>query len=66
MAFWESMSPDQQEAFETEALENAEQLTRRLYIQHSAKRGKAFELYRNVILQSHFLRTHQLEKQQTT
>ncbi|MEZ6034158.1 MAG: hypothetical protein R3C17_13770 [Planctomycetaceae bacterium] len=60
MAFWESMSPDQQDVFETEALEKAEQMTRRLYLQHSAKRGKAFELYRKVILQSHFLKIHQL------
>ena len=60
IAFWESMSPAQQDTFETESLESAEQLTRRLYLQHSAKRGKAFELYRKVILQSHFLKTHQL------
>jgi len=63
IAFWESLSPAQQDAFETEALEKTEQMTRRLYLQHSAKRGKAFELYRKVILQSHFLKTHQLEKQ---
>jgi hypothetical protein len=55
MAFRESMSPDQQEAFETVALENPEHLTRRLYIQHSARRDKTFELYRKIILQSHFL-----------
>jgi hypothetical protein len=59
-AFWESLSPAQQDAFETEALEKAEQMTRRLYLQHSARRGKAFELYRKVILQSHFRKTHQL------
>jgi hypothetical protein len=59
-AFWNSMSPVQQDTFETEALEQAEHLTRGLYLQHSAKRGKAFELYRKVILQSHFLKTHQL------
>lgn len=60
IAFWESLSPAQQDTFETEALEKADQMTRRLYLQHSAKRGKAFELYRKVILQSHFLKTHQL------
>ncbi len=66
IAFWESLSPAQQDSFETEALEKADQMTRRLYLQHSAKRDKAFELYRKVILQSHFLKSHQLEKQSTT
>ena len=65
IAFWESLSPAQQDAFETEALEKAEQMTRRLYLQHSAKRGKAFELYRKVILQSHFLKSHQFAIQET-
>ncbi|MEI7702634.1 MAG: hypothetical protein WCK86_22760, partial [Planctomycetia bacterium] len=49
-----------QDTFETEALEKTEPMTRRLYLQHSARQGKAFELYRKVILQSHFLKTHQL------
>ena len=59
-AFWDALSPSDQDTFETEALDQAEHLTRRLYLQHSAKRDKAFELYRKVILQSHFLKSHQL------
>ena len=59
-AFWDALSPSDQDTFETEALDQAEHMTRRLYLQHSAKRDKAFELYRKVILQSHFLKSHQL------
>lgn len=56
-AFWQSLGPDRQTAFEREALDAAEPIKRRLYLDHSGKGGKAFELYRRIILQGHFQRT---------
>ena len=32
MAFWEAMSPSEQDAFETEALDNADMMKKRLYL----------------------------------
>ena len=60
MAFWSAMSPNEQESFENEALDKAEPLIKRLYFQHSGKRGKEFGMYRRIILQKHFLSTHRL------
>ena len=60
MAFWESMSPSGQDAFETEALENADIMKKRLYLEASGKGGKAFEIYRQIVLQDQFERTHGL------
>ena len=56
-AFWQSLSAEQQSAFERDALDAAEPMTRRLYLDHSGKGGKAFELYRRIILQGHFQKT---------
>lgn len=53
-AFWQSLSPERQNTFEREALDAAEPMKRRLYLDHSGKGGKAFELYRRIILQGHF------------
>lgn len=55
----QSIIPDK--PVETEVLEQAELLTRRLHLQHPAKRDKAFEHYLKVILQSQFLKTSQLQ-----
>jgi hypothetical protein len=57
MAFWDAMSPSEQDTFETEALEHAEVMTKRLYLQHSGKPGKAHEIYRRMLLESHFRKT---------
>lgn len=53
-AFWQSLSPERQNTFERDALDGAEPMKRRLYLDHSGKGGKAFELYRRIILQGHF------------
>ncbi len=60
MAFWEVMSPSEQDTFETEALENAEMMKKRLYLEASGKGGKAFEIYRQMVLKDQFERTHRL------
>ncbi len=60
MAFWEAMSPSDQDAFETESLETADIMKKRLYLQASGKGGKAFEVYRQIILTDQFERTHGL------
>ena len=59
-AFWEALSPSEQDTFETEALENADMMKRRLYLEASGKRGKAFEIYRQMILIDQFERIHGL------
>ena len=60
MAFWEAMSPSEQDAYETESLEVAEPMTKRLYLEASGKGGKAFDVYRQMILLDQFERTHGL------
>jgi hypothetical protein len=60
MAFWEAMSPSEQDAFETEALEAADTMKKRLYLEASGKGGKAFEIYRQMVLKDQFERTHNL------
>ena len=60
MAFWEAMSPGEQDAFETEALENADMMKKRLYLEASGKGGKAFEIYRQMILMDQFEQIHRL------
>ena len=60
MAFWEAMSPSEQDAFETEALDAADIMKKRLYLEASGKGGKAFEIYRQMVLKDHFDRTHRL------
>jgi hypothetical protein len=60
MAFWEAMSPSEQDAFETEALEAADTMKKRLYLEASNKGGKAFEIYRQMVLKDQFERTHGL------
>ena len=58
MAFWEAMSPSEQDAFETEALEAADTMKKRLYLEASGKGGKAFEIYRQMVLKDPFARAH--------
>ncbi len=53
-AFWQALSPERQTAFEREALDASEPMKRRLYLDHSGNGGKAFELYRRIILQGHY------------
>jgi len=65
MAFWEAMSPSEQDAFETEALEAADAMKKRLYLQASGKGGKIFDVYRQMILQDHFERVHGLARPST-
>ncbi len=60
MAFWEAMSPSEQDTFETEALENAELMKKRLYLESSGKGGKTFEVYRQMVLMDQFARAHGL------
>ena len=60
MAFWEAMSPSEQDAFETEALEAADTMKKRLYLESSGKGGKVFEVYRQIVLMDQFERTHGL------
>ncbi|MCA9016666.1 MAG: replication initiator protein A [Planctomycetaceae bacterium] len=60
MAFWEAMSPSEQDAFETEALEAADSMKKRLYLEASGKGGKALEIYRQMVLTDQFERTHGL------
>ena len=60
MAFWEAMSPSEQDAFETEALDNADMMKKRLYLEASDKGGKAFEIYRQMVLKDQFERIHGL------
>lgn len=61
MAFWERMSPSDQDSFETEALENADALKKNQYLEHLGKGGKIFEVYRLMVLKDHFERTHGLK-----
>ena len=58
MAFWDAMSPSEQDAFETEALEAADTMKKRLYLEASGKGGKAFEIYRQMVLMDQFAREH--------
>ena len=60
MAFWEAMSPSEQDAFETEALEAADTMKKRLNVAASGKGGKAFEVYRQLVLIDQFERAHGL------
>ena len=60
MAFWEAMSPAEQDTFETEALEAADPMKKRLYLQAIGKGGKAFEVYRQMILMDQFERMYQI------
>ncbi len=60
MAFWEAMSPSEQDDFETEALDNADMMKKRLYLEASGKGGKAFEIYRQMVNMDQFERTHGL------
>lgn len=55
--FWQTLSPDRQAAFEREALDASEPMKRRLYLDHCGKGGRAFELYRRIILEGHFQKT---------
>ena len=56
-----AMSPSEQDAFETEALEAADTMKKRLYLEASGKGGKAFEIYRQMVLMDQFERTHGME-----
>jgi len=58
MALWEAMSPSEQDVFETEALDAADAMKKRLYLQASGKGGKAFEVYRQMVLMDQFERTN--------
>jgi len=60
IVFWEALSPSEQDAFETESLEAADPMKKRLYLQASGKGGKVFEAYRQIILTDQFERTHGL------
>ena len=60
MAFWEAMSPSEQDAFETEALDAADTMKKRLYLEASGKGGKAFEIYRQMILMDQLEQIHSL------
>ena len=66
MAFWEAMSPSEQDAFETEALEAADTMKKRLYLEASGKGGKVFEVYRQMVLMDQFERTHGLMQESDT
>ncbi len=59
-SFWEAMSPSEQDTFETESLENADIMKKRLYMEASGKGGKPFEIYRQMVLMDQFERTHGL------
>ena len=58
MSFWEVMSPSAQDAFETEALQAADTMKKRLYLEASGKSGKAFEVYRQMVLIDQFEKAH--------
>lgn len=60
MAFWEALSPSEQDAFETEALEATDTMKKRLYLEASGKDGKAFEIYRQMVLKDQFERIHMM------
>ncbi len=60
MAFWEAMSPSAQDAFETEALDNADMMKKRFYLEASGKGGKVFTVYRQMVMMDQFERTHGL------
>ena len=57
-AFWEAMSPSEQDTFETESLEAADTMKKRLELQNSGKGGNVFEVYRRMILLDQFERVH--------
>ena len=50
------MSPSEQDTFETEAVDNADMMKKRLYLEASGKGGKAFEIYRQMVLLDQFER----------
>ena len=54
------MSPSEQDAFETEALDAADTMKKRLYVEASGKGGKAIEIYRQMVLKEQFERAHGL------
>ena len=54
MAFWDAMSPSEQDTFETEALDRAAPMKKQLYLRASGKDARAFEVYRSMILREHF------------
>ena len=56
MAFWEAMSPSEQDTFETESLEAADTMKKRLCLEASGKGGKVFEIYRQMVLKDEFER----------
>jgi hypothetical protein len=60
-AYWESLSPDEQYAFESAALDAADRIKRKGYYQHQGRNEKLFEEYRGILLRDQFERIHQLE-----
>ena len=61
LAFWNALTPTEQEDFERDALESAESTKRSGYLRSMGKRSQAvFQQYRSIILRDHFERTHGL------
>lgn len=62
LAFWNCLSPTEQEDFEREALDSAEPSKRTGYLRSMGKgTNPVFEQYRSIILCDHFERTHELK-----
>ncbi len=59
-AYWAGLSPEQQDAFETEAINAAEPVKRKGYYQYQGRNEQLFEQYRTLLLRDHFERIHQL------
>lgn len=55
-AFWNAMSPHDQQRFEAEALDHAQPTKRRGYLTHQGREGRLFDHYRTIILRDHFER----------
>lgn len=56
-AFWNGLSPHEQQRFEEQALDHAEPTKRRGYLTHQGREGRLFDHYRTIILRDHFERT---------
>ena len=56
-AFWQRLSPNEQTAFEGNAIDQADDTKRAGYLRYAGKRGKIFDQYRFVILLDHFERS---------
>ncbi|MEZ6081918.1 MAG: hypothetical protein R3C56_41455 [Pirellulaceae bacterium] len=59
-AYWAGLSPEQQDSFETEAIDTAEPVKRKGYYQYQGRNDRLFDQYRTILLRDHFERIHHL------